>query len=515
MEEGQGRQLSARGWVEECNLVDKKKLHQPKPRGPDKRLPAAKIKQVGLYIPENLDLQIIPDKQRWYAAWLLDLIHRKWNMMEINEYGYVLLKLKYVTRVIPNRMWPDLKNTLLKLKLIECDNKIVINSKCLGYKIPDGLYRTQRVVCTDHTVNYKIALLYDKQPHKLKVHRGLDSWVYELKLDYDRTVSIVNTLEPDNCKLDVVDYRNFLTEQCRKIYDKNMWTETDEYGRFHSPLTNLPRELRCCLTVNDKTLAYIDLSNSQPLIMTLCALLYYCGGRRTQERLLAIEFSKENPYGSTVQFLPVLGRLVERILGRYKTIGRLSRGHRLLIPATDKPNDDNPLRVLGRALPDGEEILGELYKLLTICSKGRFYQWLMTKRERGRSVNDSTRLERFKLGVLATLYGEHTVDMTWRGRMQRRLRKRTCWVFDMLCKMKDVDRDHARAARTMQAFESSLFIHSACGRILKERPEVPLLSLHDCLVTTKEKDNVEYVRGVIMGVFADLGITPYLKVKFY
>jgi hypothetical protein len=74
-------------------------------------------------------------------------------------------------------------------------------------------------------------------------------------------------------------------------------------------------------------------------------------------------------------------------------------------------------------------------------------------------------------------------------------------------------RDHTLAARLAQNWEATLFTHRVCGRILKERPDAPVFTIHDSVLTTP--DSVGYVRSVILDEFARLGVTPSLKEERY
>lgn len=47
------------------------------------------------------------------------------------------------------------------------------------------------------------------------------------------------------------------------------------YGRFHSPVTRIPRELRCCFSVAGEGLVELDVTNSQPLFLGLLAREYH------------------------------------------------------------------------------------------------------------------------------------------------------------------------------------------------------------------------------------------------
>lgn len=73
--------------------------------------------------------------------------------------------------------------------------------------------------------------------------------------------------------------------------------------------------------------------------------------------------------------------------------------------------------------------------------------------------------------------------------------------------------DHAHAAHVMQSYEATLMIPMICGRLLRERPKIPVFTIHDSLVTTPEHE--EYVKGVIVRVFEMVGVVPQLKVERY
>jgi Protein of unknown function (DUF3987) len=84
------------------------------------------------------------------------------------------------------------------------------------------------------------------------------------------------------------------------------WFAADAYGRFHSPLTALEAELRCCLRVaaRDRAtgegrllpLVGIDLKNSQPLFLGLIARRYFGGSAGARSRLINRTFGAGNPY---------------------------------------------------------------------------------------------------------------------------------------------------------------------------------------------------------------------------
>lgn len=71
--------------------------------------------------------------------------------------------------------------------------------------------------------------------------------------------------------------------------------------------------------------------------------------------------------------------------------------------------------------------------------------------------------------------------------------------------------DYARLAWMMQHEESTLFIARICSRLMKERPNMPLYTIHDSLVTTKPY--FDFTRAVAMEEFYAVGVTPTFKIE--
>jgi hypothetical protein len=64
----------------------------------------------------------------------------------------------------------------------------------------------------------------------------------------------------------------------------------------------------------------------------------------------------------------------------------------------------------------------------------------------------------------------------------------------------------------MQTVESYLVVWRTCGRLRREYPDAPLLTLHDCLVT--DEDHVGPFGAVLQDEFVRaFGVTPGLKSK--
>lgn len=69
---------------------------------------------------------------------------------------------------------------------------------------------------------------------------------------------------------------------------------------------------------------------------------------------------------------------------------------------------------------------------------------------------------------------------------------------------------HRTLACSLQNLEAKLVLHTACRIISEQKPEIPLFTLHDAIITTE--GNEEFVREVLYDVLLNaIGIPPTLK----
>ncbi|GAG19048.1 unnamed protein product, partial [marine sediment metagenome] len=73
--------------------------------------------------------------------------------------------------------------------------------------------------------------------------------------------------------------------------------------------------------------------------------------------------------------------------------------------------------------------------------------------------------------------------------------------------------NYRRAAWTMQHEESSLFIGRVCRRLMRERPDIPVFTIHDSILTTRPF--VPFVEGVLRNEFEQIGVRPAFEQEEY
>ena len=309
----------------------------------------AGTKPPAFYVPVRMNPKILPKEQRQYAAFFLNLLHWKWCCWQAEADGFIRLKQEYILRVIPQEIFHPIRRRLVGRGIVEFDATWVPDTRCQGYRLADAYRKTKRIVCRNKELAERIQKLYTAERGPcLPVHRWLESKLDLLTFDWERAQEVIAKMQPDDdSSLAVEEYRQAVAEACQRLAHADHWFHCDDYGRCHTPVTNLPKELRCCLSVDGQPLVNLDLANSQPLMAGIVAAEYY-GSKRKAARLLARRFGGKNPYcGRTPQ-----------------------------TAATQKP---------------------DLANYLKVCEEGRLYESLMLPGEER---------ERFKREFFGMMYGK-------------------------------------------------------------------------------------------------------------
>lgn len=411
-------------------------------------------KPPAFYVPREMSPATIPKGQRQLAAFLLNLIHWKWVCWQADDAGYVRLKAEYVTKIIPPTVWPALRTRLEAMGIIEVDNHYVHGGRrpqAMGYRVTPGYHNTKRIECSDPVLARRIKRAYaaDSVPWR-PIHHHLRAQLDRVEIDLEKAERIITTMQPDNPeKITLTDYRHTLNGHAARIANGDHWLTVDRYGRVHTAITSLARELRPCLSIDGKRLVGYDLANSQPLIVGIVARQYHAS-RSTAKRLCGRTYQlKGNPY------------------------------HR---------RQPEPVGAT----------LGDLKRYIDVCERGQLYESMMVPGDDRDQV---------KTAWLTMLYGRNH----WKGRLSNRLTDEYPSIATLLREVKK--KDYRKAAHLMQNIEATVFIGTIANRIMQERPELPVVTIHDSILTTA--DGLEHVRRTIEKVFAKMNVRPTLKQENY
>ena len=312
-----------------------------------------------------------------------------------------------------------------------------------------------------------------------KVQRYLYDWLHRVKFDFNRAEAIVKE------QTITLDREQWLGPG-RLIHAGVMPFTVCPYGRVHTPITRLKKQLRSCLSINGNRLVSIDISNSQPLI--LC-LLFWVGGLVGGE--VEPLFNPDTPSG-----IPYVSN-IDGSAVKEGTCMQRSSGVSCTFP------------------PD-------VSKYIQLCESGKLYEFLMTL-----SSIEPAEKAKFKQRIFRHVFygarGERR--RAWKGRKPKRRpngRTRRVARMDRVARLfqqefptifafiqKAKGKNYRRFARRMQRAESRLMIGGVCKRLMTDHPDIPVFTIHDSILTTAE--HVETVERLIKEQFQRYGLTPTLK----
>jgi hypothetical protein len=106
------------------------------------------------------------------------------------------------------------------------------------------------------------------------------------------------------------------------------------------------------------------------------------------------------------------------------------------------------------------------------------------------------------------LYGDNTANYSKVNKITHAFRATypTVWEFILESKVGGFE----QLARDMQTRESRLVIGQVCGRLALHHPDIPVITIHDSLMTIPE--HVPTVVRIMEEEFLRIGLTPKIKV---
>ena len=403
--------------------------------------------------------------------------------------GFVRLKVEFLRRVIPDRVERTIRETLIDRGVLECDPDYVPRERSRGYRLAPS-YRTRvvRVPCGDAAVAARVRRVARRLRRRVdprargagagSVDGHLRQWLARLEIDVPVAIGAARQLDGPELHVALVE------EIARGVVEYRRCRQ----GRVHTSVTRLARAIRPALHFGGARLCQLDVANAQPLLLGLYML------RRRPRAGIPVR--------------PDLGRAFAE---------RQQQEH----PASSIPSDRAPpcpvshstMASIGPNTPVQVDPLPE-FRLRDLL----------------RHEDERRYVALCEVGVLYETLVEHcALPGLTRDRMKKRV------MIDVLCGkgqrptavsrgfarsfpnvMRVVRRakrdDHGRLARALQRLESGLIIDGVCGRLMREHPDVPIVTLHDALLTTPA--HVEVVRGAILAEFARVGLRPRLKIDW-
>jgi hypothetical protein len=236
-----------------------------------------------------------------------------------------------------------------------------------------------------------------------------------------------------------------------KLANRQFYYSIDEnVGRFHSNLTNLKKEFRNYITYNGQKLVNVDIKNSQPLFSTLL-------------------FNKNfyNPKGLfNIFHIPFHSIILSN------NIHSFSSTTIMIVKVLEKYGNQ------------------DIEKYLEIVNSGSFYK----KISKLMYPNEAFNKEKVKPIIFTVLFSSNRYMGQPKAKAKRRFKEVLPYTYEIFRLLKLCD--HTALSRILQRIESIIMIQNVVPRIAQERPDLPIFTIHDSVVTTV--GNEDYVARVII-----------------
>lgn len=455
-----------------------------------------------VYIPRNLDIDEliskyppnIPRFQKDKLMYIISLIY--YIPMRLKKFdfeaedGYIPINSEILKFRV--REYPDYLKYLLETGVFEkrTDYKYKVGITSSGYRftsqyntVPKRMkiswYRLIKAICTNNKKEEKIIIDVTKEPLDY-----LEKWWNEkLQFDYvgakrwlDETLQKEIQQNMPHCErryfvrrivIDKFKNREFIIHQ------------DSTSGRVHTLLTQLKSELRKFIKYDGKTLVAIDIVNSQPYLTIALINEEAFLNNNMSERIKI--YNDRNDINSCI----------------------------MLTLSDEKKEPQKDLRDFIEFVSNGEfyEMFGEL-----LLENGLVEE---DDKEKLRKVT--------KKIMFASMFGHNNEKCEKKDKITGRItyipnegmKLFKCTFPNVFEFFKIIKKgSHNTLACVLQNLESELVIHRACKTISEEKPDVPIYTLHDSIITTEE--NATYVKRVLSDVLLEaIGIAPKISEDYW
>lgn len=468
------------------------------------------------YAPATFDPALFPELAGLHeeSLWLLhkiislDLTYR-------HSRNWVNISRQTIRAFIHPSKANLVRDTLLKHRVIECNGHYLQGVHSMGYRIGKE-YRGQikRVRVTKKTLVAKMLrhrIRYGDSPipesRLAAVHQHLLASLRRVRIDVAKAYQEAERLPERKPKprrlgarrrarmvkgvLQQASYRKAL---CRiavdQIAEGQLDFTVDEQGRVHTPVTRLFAAARSCLSIEGSPLVSIDLRNSQLIFFALLLLEHRYGMQAGDHAEEDVSVGNGVPPAppSPLSFFPLVVQAVRcPALTETPLAGENHAERASSLLAADE--QEFVSRVMDGTIYDHllEQYNGRVEQDQRIASRGEFKQQF------------------FK----AVLYGDNGRAYASQSPMALLFQSLYPSVWRFIVSQKA--EDWRRLAIRMQQREARFMIGRVCGRLMEHHRAIPLLTVHDSIMTTPE--HLPTVHRILVEEFERLGVRPAFKIE--
>jgi hypothetical protein len=425
-------------------------------------------------IPSTFDLekhlQNYPPDFNYKIDHFYYIIDYLWNAMVYNDLdenaGFVNLRAATLQNV--NHNYKKYLDYLLKHRLLRTDKKYVVGKKSLGYQLntkDSSDINIVRIPIKDWTIRRRmISELKDQNDSFKRTQQDypfLSKWFNDyLEIDIEKSKNEVLKQYPIltgpirgklKRKASNQEKRMKAESLIDKISNKQYYYSVDKnVGRFHSNLTNLKKEIRNYITYNGQKLVNVDIKNSQPLFSTLL----FNKNFYNQKGLFNIfhipshsSILSNNKHSFTSTTI-----MIVKVLEKY----------------------------------DNQDII----KYIRMVNSGSFYE----KISKLMFPNEIFNKKKVKPMIFTVFFSHNKYMGQPKAKAKKKFKEVLPYTYEVFRLLKLCD--HTALAHILQRIESIIMIQKVVPRIAQEKPDLPIFTIHDSVVTIV--GNEEYVAKVIL-----------------
>lgn len=213
-----------------------------------------------------------------HALYILHTLKIKQSFKRESLNGFYLLNKTILESIISKAKRIEIIRFLVDIELIEVNNNYLFKTKnstnkpySKGYRLTNKANSSAWIkhIVKDRLLVYKLdkweQRIHIESKKKIAQKKGgyqiSHYWLSALKIDFENSMEYITQFEPK--KYDAYKY------QIESIKNKKQFAVIDDNGRFHHNLTNLKKELRTFLSIDNQSLIGLDIVNSQATFLGL------------------------------------------------------------------------------------------------------------------------------------------------------------------------------------------------------------------------------------------------------
>lgn len=438
------------------------------------------------FIPSNLDLdqrlQLSPLGFPCHKDYIIHIISMLYEIplykgSKRNEDGWVSLNMKMLHKEV-HRKASDILSYLYRHGIIETDRQYIPGKKNRSYRLSiKYLVEPTIVWIRNNVLLEKIRRNSRRNRHFQEETEHLQKWFHSgLSIDMIGVIRHLRHLYETSFSEGSLDKRIKILNRyivrfvaAHKIDQGDWYLQRDSFaGRVHTNLTNLPSDIRQFLRYNGHKLTSVDIRNSQPFFASVLNQLTY------NEGFVTVEDRKRQ-----LHTIWNIGEQSERVKSVFRTsiwFNAHIYDNNVINESQFTHQDFMVAKIAYRV--DNERNSNYAKDVLS----GEIYEQVMAEMQRttGRSMSR----EVTKREVLRALYADNRLTSDVKTAIKALYPDK----MEEIRKLKH--QDSTLPSRIMQAIEAYVMIDVVTKRISKEHPELPIFTVHDCVVTIEGCEHI-------------------------